>query len=198
MLRYVVITLYLIEPSLVEAPPPLKLAIDCSKGSDAPYNSIYKPRSHQNSNNQYRSDSFCSLIHNSIPEAVKDGKFLLIRDPDQSSFGNEPISISVLPPKGFIPKFGPKFKIPKVRVPKLKVPRLKTFEGPLAPRVGSPMRFGSQRDSADEESSAERMERFKKGVQKMLHVVKVLGQIDQYLSERTRIIVDKLAKTFSE
>lgn len=49
-----------------------------------------------------------------------------------------------------------------------------------------------------EDSSAERMERFKKGIQKMLHVVKVMGQIDQYLSERTRIIVDKLTKTFAE
>lgn len=56
----------------------------------------------------------------------------------------------------------------------------------------------SFRDNVAEESSAERMEKFKKGVQKMLHVVKVLGQVDHYLTERTRIVVDKLSKTFAD
>lgn len=138
------------------------------------------------------------MIQKAIPKAVKDGRFVLVNgDTDQAVLGNAYAPMSVAPPNGFIPKFS-KLKMPRLKVPRINVPTLAAPERAYsAPRVGSPMTLSSYRDS-EEESSAEKMERFKKGVQKMLHVVKVLGQIDQYLSERTRIIIDKLSKTFAE
>lgn len=146
---------------------------------------------------RFNVNSFCNLIHNAIPDAVKDGRFII--DDDQTGFSDTQVSKSVAPPAGLIPKFShPRFKTPKLKVPKIKVPVLKTQDEYSAPKIGRPMSFSSLRSSFEDESSAERMEVFKKGVQKMLHVVKVLGQIDQYLSERTRIVIDKLSKTFAD
>lgn len=120
---------------------------------------------------------------------------------DQTGYSDTLVPMSAPPPEGFIPKFSlPKFRVPKLRVPKINVPTLRAQEySPFSvPKVGSSMYFSPLRSSTEEESSAERTEKFKKGVQKMLHVVKVLGQLDQYLSERTRILIDKLSKTFAD
>lgn len=118
---------------------------------------------------------------------------------DQTGFSDTQVPKSVAPPEGFIPKLAlPRFKTPKLKIPKIKVPVLRGQDEYPAPRIGRPMSFASLRSSSEDETSAERMEVFKKGVQKMLHVVKVLGQIDQYLSERTRIVIDKLSKTFAD
>lgn len=151
------------------------------------------------SESDFSVSDFCSMIQKAIPKAVKDGRFVLVNsEPDQGGFGNTLAPMSVAPPNGFIPKL-PKLKAPKLKVPMLNVPNLGVPDRAFsAPRLGSPMAVASFRESDDEESSAEKMEKFKKSVQKMLHVVKVLGQIDQYLSERTRIIIDKLSKTFAE
>ncbi|VVC90464.1 unnamed protein product [Leptidea sinapis] len=144
-------------------------------------------------------DSFCNLINNAVPKAVKDGKFVLDTNDDQIGYSNAPVNEAVAPPSGFIPKLQfPKLKKPKLGVPKMSIPKLKP-RGPIkAPRVGVAMPFAAMRKAIDEESSAERMERFKKGVQRMLRFVKVLEQFDEYISERTRIIIDKLSKTLAE
>ncbi|KOB75391.1 Arp2/3 complex p21 subunit [Operophtera brumata] len=155
-------------------------------------------RKPSNTNSRFDVNSFCSLIHNAIPTAVKDGRFVVVDDTDQSGFSDTQVPMSVAPPKGFIPKLQPRFRTPKLNVPKIKVPELRANHEYSAPRIRRPMSFSSLRSSSEDVTSAERMEAFKKGVQKMLHVVKVLGQIDQYLSERTRIIIDKLAKTFAD
>ena len=161
-----------------------------------PYGSAFRS-SKYNRNSRLDVDSFCSLIHNAFPKAVQDGKFILIEPDDQMGYSDTQVPISIAPPAGFLPSI-PKLKIPKLRIPSLNVPKLKEYHGPFTPpRIGSPMTSTAVM-RIGEESSAERMEQFKKGVQKMLHFVKVLGQIDQYLSERTRIIVDKLTKTFAE
>lgn len=160
-----------------------------------PYGSAFRS-SDYNRNSRLNVDSFCSLIHNAFPKTVQDGKFILIEPDDQTGYSDTQVPISIAPPAGFLPTI-PKLKIPKLRIPSLNVPMLKEHPGRFTPpRIGSPMSTAIMR--IGEDSSAERMEKFKKGVQKMLHVVKVLGQIDQYLSERMRIIVDKLTKTFAE
>lgn len=143
-------------------------------------------------------NSFCRLIHNALPRAVKDGKFILIEpEMDQSALGDTPNSVAVPPPAGFaIPRLLPRLRL---RIPKIKVPKLRSMSrGPSAPRLRSSVVVPRYKDSVEEDSSAERMKRFKKGVQKLLRVVKVLGQVDQYLSERTRIVVEKLSKTFAD
>lgn len=144
-------------------------------------------------------NSFCNLIHNAIPKAVENGKFILIdEDLDQDGFSDTQVPTAVAPPTGFIPMLGlKKLKGPRLRVPNLNVPKLQARGGQKAPRVGSSINI-TPFVINEEHSSAEDMEKFKKGVQKMLHFVKVLGKIDQYLSERIRIVVDKLAKTFVE
>lgn len=159
---------------------------------------IFRPKAVEYDNPRFDVDSFCGFIQKAIPKAVKAGKFRPTGD--QTGYSNHQVPIAIAPPRGFVPKLGgPRFRGPKVKIPKLSVPKLRRLNGYFAPpTVGSPMSITSFRDSADEESSAEKMEKFKKGVQKMLHVVKVLGQIDQYLSERTRIIVEKLSKTFGD
>ncbi|XP_060806820.1 uncharacterized protein LOC106141576 [Amyelois transitella] len=174
----------------VKAPPPIRVTIDCgSKERDSLGAAL--------SDGTFTVNSFCNLIHNSIPKAIHDGRVILLDD-DQDGFANTHVPISMPPPKGFVPKLElPKFRVPKLKVPTMKVPKLKQHSTMKAPIVGSAMRFPSFREE-EEVTSAERMEKFKKGVRKLLHVVKVLGQIDQYLSERTRIIVDKLSKTFAE
>ncbi|XP_049879662.1 uncharacterized protein LOC126376380 [Pectinophora gossypiella] len=163
-------------------------------------------RSRPRDNSRTEEQTLCSVIQNILPKSANDGKFVLIGPDDQASATDNHIPISIPPPKGFYPKLDPRLKIPKLKVPKIKVPKfkvptLKSVGSASAPRLGAPMNFPSlykARVRDEEESSAERMEKFKKGVQKMLHVVKVLGQIDQYLSERTRIIVDILSKTITE
>jgi hypothetical protein len=150
------------------------------------------------SKNNFDIGSFCDLINHAIPKAVKDGRFILAeeRSSDQETIGNSFVPISVPPPKGFIPSL-PTLKPPRLSIPKLNVPTLLSQKkSTLAPKVGSPMAFPKLR--MNEESSAERIDKFKKGVQKMLHIVKVLGKVDKYISDRTRIIVDKLAKTLTE
>ncbi|XP_075984105.1 uncharacterized protein LOC142981854 [Anticarsia gemmatalis] len=182
----------------ISGAPPLRLTIDCSDERISPYNSFRS--SDQNRNAGLNVESFCSLIHNAIPKAVQDGKFILIEpDSDQEGFSDTQVPISIPPPKGFISSLGlSKLKIPKLRVPKLNVPTLQARVGPRKPpRIESTMRFAPSM-IPEEDSSAERMEKLKKGVKKMLHFVKVLGQIDQYLSERIRIVVDKVSKTFAE
>lgn len=145
-------------------------------------------------------NSFCSLLHNAIPKAVQDGKFLLLDpDPDLDGYSDTQVPIAIAPPRGFIPTLQlPTLKVPKLKIPQLKIPKLQASVGShKAPRVGSSMTFKSV-IVPEEDSSAEKMEKLKKGVQKMLHFVKVLGQIDHYLSERIRIVVDKVSKTFAE
>ncbi|XP_041971444.1 uncharacterized protein LOC121727599 [Aricia agestis] len=179
-------------------PAPLRVTIDCGSDEDsAQYSSSRSAELRGNS--RFDMDSFCSMIQRAIPKAIKNGKFIL-RDSDQAGAGDTQAPVAVLPPGGFIPKLMslPRRNIAKLGVPKLPVPKLRPNNGKLPPKVGNPMTFASLRDSDEEQTSAERMEIFKKGVQKMLHFVKVLGQIDQYLSERTRIIVDKLSKTFAD
>ncbi|KAI5632209.1 hypothetical protein NE865_15080 [Phthorimaea operculella] len=162
---------------IVNAAPPLKLTIDCgSQESDYPRRSSYRSKS-ANVPNQVDVDSICTIIHRALPKSVNDGKFILIGEStDQSHASNDIAPVTILPPKGF--------KQPRIKVPNFKVPRLKppsTTRKLFAPRVGAPMLFPSLRARQREEtSSAERMEVFKKGVHKMLHVVKVLGKIDQY------------------
>ncbi|KAJ2942972.1 hypothetical protein O0L34_g15162 [Tuta absoluta] len=183
---------------IVNAAPPLKLTIDCgSQESDHPRQPSYRTKS-ANSPNQVDVDSICTILHRALPKSVNDGKFILIGEStDQSHASNDLTPITITPQRGF--------KKPRIKVPNFKdfkVPRLKPPSSTrklFAPRVGAPMLFPSLRARQREEtSSAERMEVFKKGVHKMLHVVKVLGQIDQYLSERTRSVIDILSKTFAE
>lgn len=147
-------------------------------------------------------NSFCSMINRAIPKAVEDGRFVLVEPgQDQIGYGDSQTPVAISPPQGFVPKLGlHRLKSPRLGIPKMSVPKLKPSSRGTkpAPTLGAPMSFATFRSNPDEESSAERMEKFKKGVQKLLHVVKVLGQIDQYLSERTRILVDKLSKTFSD
>ncbi|KAL0818127.1 hypothetical protein ABMA28_008653 [Loxostege sticticalis] len=195
MLRNVALVLLICE--YVRGPPPVRLTIDCGSDERESLFDSFRPKSKAASGNT-DFDSFCSLIQKAIPKAIKDGKILLINeDEDQDGLGNALVPISLAPPNGFIPKF-PKLKTPRLKIPKINVPTLAAPERTFsAPRVGSPMIFSKLREP-EEESSAEKMEKFKKGVQKMLHVVKVLGKIDQYLSERTRIIIEKLSKTFAE
>ncbi|XP_026760159.2 uncharacterized protein LOC113519297 [Galleria mellonella] len=210
MYRYVAVAvLVVMDLNAVTAPPPppVRLTIDCGskeKGSLLGLN--LKSKSYTKGYLDSRRDSldvdsFCDLIHGAIPDAIRDGKIVLEdSESDQDSFENTHVPISLPPPKGFIPDIPlPKFKVPKLGIPKFKVPNLRTtLDGPLSPpKVGSAMLFTRPKDY-EEESSAERLEKFRKGVQKMLHVVKVLGEIDQYISERTRIVVDKLSKTFAE
>ncbi|XP_053617275.1 uncharacterized protein LOC128679218 isoform X2 [Plodia interpunctella] len=188
--RYVVILLFVVVFRRVRAPPPIRVTIDCgSKERD----SLGTP----GLDGRFTVNSFCNLIHNSIPKAIHDGRVIFLED--QDGFGNSHVPISMPPPEGFVPKLElPKFRVPKLKIPTMKVPTLKLHSDNLkAPRLGSAMKIPTFRYE-EEDSSAERMEKFKKGVRKMLHVVKVLGQIDQYLSDRTRIIVDKLSKAFAE
>ncbi|KAM3959535.1 LOW QUALITY PROTEIN: uncharacterized protein ACR2FA_006468 [Aphomia sociella] len=182
----------------VRAPPPVRLTIDCGSKDKESFHGFNLRSFTKGYQDSLDVDSFCNLIHSAIPKAIRDGKVILVESEDQDGFGNSHVPISLPPPQGFIPDIPlPKFKVPKLGSPKIEVPNLrKLLDRPFSPpRVGSAMSF-SRRNDYDEESSAERME--KKGVQKMLHVVKVLGQIDQYLSERTRIVVDKLSKTFAD
>ncbi|PZC83622.1 hypothetical protein B5X24_HaOG207605 [Helicoverpa armigera] len=197
MCRYVAVALMLVN-YIAGAPPPLRLTIDCSD-ERIPYNSAFR-LSDYNRNSGLDVNSFCNLIHNAFPSSIQDGKFILIEPEDQTGYSDTQVPIAIAPPAGFIPGLGiPKLKIPQLRLPALDIPKLKEHSGSRykPPRVGSPM-ISTSVMRVSEDSSAERMEKFKKGVQKMLRVVKVLGQIDQYLSERTRIIVDKLTKTFAE
>lgn len=155
-------------------------------------------RRKSNTNSRFDVKSFCSLIDNAIPDAVKDGRFVDVDNMDQTGFSDTQVPLSVAPPQGFIPKLQTRFMTPKLKVPKVKVPVLRSQDEYSAPRIGRPMSFSSLRSTPEDKTSAERTEAFKRGVQKMLHVVKVLGQIDQYISERTRIVVDKLSKTFAD
>ncbi|XP_072934797.1 uncharacterized protein [Epargyreus clarus] len=182
------------------APSPLRVTIDCdSKERYAGTRSKTAELFHHKS--QFDVNSFCDMIHKIIPKAVKDGKFIVESAEDQVGYSDTQTLRAVAPPQTFIPTLGfSKLKAPKLSVPKIKVPKLGIpSHNPLKPpSVGSAMSFPTFKNIVEEETSAERMEKFKKGVQKMLHVVKVLGQIDQYLSERTRIVVDKLSKTFAD
>ncbi|KAG7303512.1 hypothetical protein JYU34_012037 [Plutella xylostella] len=201
----IIVFVLMVDPSPVAAPPPLRLTIDCGTEDDAdsPSGRSSFHRSPSIFGNDFDVNSFCQLIHNSIPKAVKDGKFMIKEesDMDQSGFADTLMPIAIAPPQGFpIPRLNlPRLRLPRLRVPRINVPRLlPQLEGPMAPpRLVSTMSIPRLRE-VEEETSAEKMEKFKKGVQKMLHVVKVLGQVDQYLSERTRIVVDKLSKTFAE
>ncbi|XP_052738820.1 uncharacterized protein LOC112055347 [Bicyclus anynana] len=164
---------------------------------------LYTPISAEISRNSPHFDinSFCDLIHRAIPEAVKDGKFVRAPNDDQVGYSDSLAPVVVAPPRGIIPSGFPKFRPSRLGTPKFDVPKLRPLmQGLNAPKIGPAMTFktSSPRYYVEKESSAERMEKFKKGVQKMLHVVKVIGKIDQYLSERTRIVVDKLTKTFSD
>lgn len=153
------------------------------------------------SNSRHDVNSFCNLIQRAIPQAVKDGQFIIEPDHDLDSHSDSIAPVAVAPPSSFIPKLLPKIKPPRLSMPGLNVPKLKpSFHNSLrAPKIGSPMSFHRfPKLRYEEDSSAERMEKFKKGVQNMLHFVKVLGRIDQYISERTRIVVDKLTKTFAD
>ncbi|XP_073948519.1 uncharacterized protein [Choristoneura fumiferana] len=186
------------------APAPFHVTINCgSKERDSSIlGSILKAKA-SDKKGKFDVESFCDLIHNAIPEAVKDGKFVVVDDADmdQEGYGDTQVPIAIAPPSAFIPKLGlPKLKKPKLRIPTINVPKLSVpVNKPLtAPRLGSTMSFRTYRDSYEEPSSAEKMEEFKKGVQKMLHFVKVLGQVDQYLTDRTRTVIDKLSKTFAE
>ncbi|KAJ8713075.1 hypothetical protein PYW08_008379 [Mythimna loreyi] len=190
---YVTVALMLVN-FIAGAPPPLRLTIDCSD-ERVPHGSSYRSSDYTRSS-RLDVDSFCSLIHNAFPKTVRDGKFILIEPDDQMGHSDTLAPISIAPPPGFTQTI-PKLKIPKLRIPSLNVPMLKEHPGSFKPpRIGSPMTTAVMK--IGDESSAEKMEKFKKGVQKMLHVVKVLGQIDRYLSERMRIIVDNLTKTLAE
>ncbi|XP_047999257.1 uncharacterized protein LOC125236480 isoform X2 [Leguminivora glycinivorella] len=186
------------------APSPLRVTINCgSHESDSSIlRSISRTKAAQNKGT-FDVSSFCDLIHNAIPKAVQDGRFVVADqdDMDQEGYGDTQSPISIAPPKGYIPKLGlSRINKPKLRIPAIKVPRLDhALNKPLKPPVlGSSMIFKTYRDSYEEPTSAEKMEQFKKGVQKMLHFVKILGQVDQYLTERTKIVIDKLSKTFAE
>ncbi|CAH0713946.1 unnamed protein product, partial [Brenthis ino] len=199
MSRYVALAALLLVELVRSAPPPLRVTIDCGSDED-PAQIQHRSRSSEllKSNSRFDVNSFCNLIHRAIPQAVKDGQFIIEPDFDQDGQGDTTAPVAVAPPSSFIPKLLPKLKPPRLRVPGLNVPKLKPsiHSSFRAPKVGSPMPFPRLR--YEEESSAERMEKFKKGVQHMLHFVKVLGKIDQYISERTRIVVDKLARTFAD
>lgn len=163
---------------------------------------LYLPRSRSTELSRSRThfdiSSFCDLIHRAIPETVEDGKFVIPPDYDQVGYSDSEAPVAVAPPRGYIPPGLPKFRPSRLGIPKIDVPKLTpTLHGHKPPKLGPAMTFRKLKYD-EEESSAERMEKFKKGVQKMLNVVKVIGKIDQYLSERTRIIVDKLTKTFAD
>lgn len=149
--------------------------------------------------NGFDVESFCTLIHSAIPKAVEDGKFV---EPgtDQFGYSDTQVPIAVAPPEGFVPtlKF-PKSRLSKLKIPVMKVPKLRPYTEKRfrTPSIETYVPFTTLKDT-EEESSAEKVEKFKKGLQKLLHIVKVLGQVDQYISERTRILVDKLSKTLAE
>lgn len=154
-------------------------------------------------------DSFCGLLLRAIPRAIKNGKFIRLEDRDQDLIvdSDNHVPISVPAPRRFFETNPsnhkwerPRNRTPKLKIPTIDVPKLKSANVPrlAAPRIANSVIMPIYRGSHEDDSSAERMERFKKGVQRLLHVVKVLGQVDQYLSERTRIVVDKLSKTFAE
>ncbi|XP_028159027.1 uncharacterized protein LOC114351878 [Ostrinia furnacalis] len=196
MYRYVAVILLICD--YVRGPPPVRLTIDCGSEEKDSLLDGFRPFKQRSASGNLDINSFCNMIQRAIPKAIKDGRFVPVdEDDDQDGLGNALTPISVAPPNGFIPNF-PKLKTPRLKIPRINVPTLgvpeRTFS---APRVGSPMSFSKYREP-EEETSAEKMEKFKKGVQKMLHVVKVLGKIDHYLSERTRIIIEKLSKTFAE
>ncbi|CAH2093767.1 unnamed protein product [Euphydryas editha] len=197
MCRYVAIVALVMVELMTCAPPPLRVTIDCGSSEEE---QMSNSRSSElfRSNPRFDVDSFCNLIHNAIPQVVEDGKFVVESDLDQEGFSDTMAPVAVAPPSGFIPKLPfPKLKPPRLRMPKLNVPKLKPYHGSLKPpKIGSPMSFSNLRFT--EESSAEKLEKFKKGVQKMLYFVKVLSKIDQYVSERTRIIVDQLSRTFAD
>uniref|UniRef100_A0A2H1V668 SFRICE_002730 n=1 Tax=Spodoptera frugiperda TaxID=7108 RepID=A0A2H1V668_SPOFR len=172
---------------VASAPQPPRLTIDCAD-ERVSYGSKYRSSDYEG-NSHLDVDSFCNLIHDVFPKSIQGGKFLLIEPEDQIGYSDTQVPISIAPPPDFMANLR---RIPKLRIPTFNGPRLEERPGPFSPPRMLPtsvMRI---------DSSAERMERFKKGVQKMLHVVKVLGQIDHYFSERMRIIVDKLTKTFGE
>ncbi|XP_050353093.1 uncharacterized protein LOC126775302 [Nymphalis io] len=199
MCRYVAIVALAMVELMTCAPPPLRVTIDCGSDEDPAQYSNSRSAELFRSNSHFDVDSFCNFIHNAIPQVVKDGKFVVEPDLDQEGLSDSLAPVAVAPPSGFIPKLVfPKLRPPRLRTPTLNtvnVPKLRPFHGTLKPpKIGSPMSFPSFR--YEEQSSAERLEKFKKGVQKMLHFVKVLGKIDQYISERTRIVIDKLTKTF--
>ncbi|CAH2051830.1 unnamed protein product, partial [Iphiclides podalirius] len=203
MPRYVtVIALVLVMERFHEcAPPPLRLTIDCGS-EEEDYLPIVRSSDELFDSSRFDVNSFCSMINRAIPKAVEDGRFVLVEPGrDQIGYGDSQVPVAVSPPKGFVPRLGlHRLKSPKLGIPKISVPKLmpSTRGSKPAPSIGAPMSFVPFKHRAVEESSAERMEKFKKGVQKLLHVVKVLGQIDHYLSERSRILVDKLSKTFSD
>ncbi|XP_063541244.1 uncharacterized protein LOC134750082 isoform X2 [Cydia strobilella] len=185
------------------APSPLRVTINCgSHESDSSILRSISRTAHKNKGT-FDVNSFCDLIHNAIPKAVQDGRFVVADqdDMDQEGYGDTQSPIAIAPPKGYIPKLGmSRINKPKLRIPAIKVPRLHVaLHKPIKPPVlGSSMIFKTYRDSYEEPTSAEKMEQFKKGVQKMLHFVKILGQVDQYLTERTKIVIEKLSKTFAE
>ncbi|CAG9791621.1 unnamed protein product [Diatraea saccharalis] len=203
MSQHVAVSLILIFICVyVRAPPPMRVTIDCPSDKKGTPTSRFSPKvKADNINGEFNVGSLCNLINSAIPKAVEDGRFILLEDryDDQDGFGDTLLPISAAPPAGFIPKLQ-KIKPPRLRIPKLKVPPLGLFPGTKGPRLPPKLGTGTifTPRAVEEETSAERMEKFKKGVQKMLHIVKVLGQIDQYISERTRIIVDKLSKTFAD
>ncbi|CAB3219830.1 unnamed protein product [Arctia plantaginis] len=197
MVLYVVIAYILVNHAL--GAPPLRLTIDCSDERETPFGSLLRSSDYSR-RPRVDIDSFCNLIHNAIPKAVENGKFILIdEDLDQDGFSDTQVPMAIAPPTGFIPMLGlKKLKGPRLQVPQLNVPKLHAHAGlHKAPRVGSSINI-TPLVINEEQSSAENMEKLKKGVQKMLHFVKVLGKIDQYLSERIRIVVDKVSKTFAE
>ncbi|KPJ07767.1 hypothetical protein RR48_03480 [Papilio machaon] len=204
MSRYVFIIAFLfaIEQFCKCAPPPMRLTIDCSSDEESFFPMVSSSSAEAFSSSHFDVDSFCAMIQRAIPKAVKDGRFLpSSQDYDMAGHADSQSPIAISPPKGFIPNLGlNKLTTSKLGIPKINVPKLKPVTRKLgsAPSIGAAMPFKSLKVNIEEESSAERMEKFKKGVQKLLHVVKVLGQIDQYLSDRTRIVVDKLSKTFGD
>ncbi|XP_039751894.1 uncharacterized protein LOC120627857 isoform X2 [Pararge aegeria] len=200
MCQYVAIVATVVLALAACIPSPLRLTIDCRSEEDL----LHVPKSRSAelsrsfSSSRFDINSFCNLIHRAIPEAIKDGKFVTLPEADQVGHSDTVAAVAVAPPRGFIPPGLPKLRPSRLGTPRIDVPKLRPIlHGLKAPRIGPTMSFRQSRYE-DEESSAERMEKFKKGVQKMLHVVKVIGKIDQYLSERTRIVVDKLTKTFSD
>ncbi|XP_028036543.1 uncharacterized protein LOC114247720 [Bombyx mandarina] len=205
MYRYVAIAFYLVFTAVTDIDTsPVRVTIDCTSESKERESLIgrshFKRRLNSDaiSKDRFDVDTFCDFIHSAIPKSVRNGKFISNEyEIDQYGFSDTQIPTAVAPPRGFVPSI-PKLKLPKLKVPVIKVPKLKSSYANISPPIIKTPVFLPTIREIDEESSAEKMEKFKKGIQKMLHVVKVLGQIDQYLSERTRIVIDKLSKTLAD
>ncbi|GBP54619.1 hypothetical protein EVAR_35881_1 [Eumeta japonica] len=158
---------------------------------------------------------FCRAVLKTLPRPEEDGKVsgrvaFTNAVQDQQEAGTDEIIISTLPSRDFLirkiqvdNKGLPRLRTPIVKRPKIKVPKLEeSLQSPefLPATVVDERPYAKFKDRMlkDEASQTERMENFKKGLQKMLHIVKVLGEIDHYLSDRTRIVIDKILKVLSK